>query len=672
LSKESSPFHDRMRSYASRRIQASQQFMAQRYDRWREAERLYRSFRDPDQGDLEVSAQGITLGVKKIVVPFTYALIQSIVAWMVQFFTDRKPIFPVEGLGPDDEYPAILHEHLLEYQMDNMDTPGVLVMMQLFLDAQIYGLGVGFNAWMMREFLDYVRQVQPLGFEGQLIGHDDTLIEQDTVAYEGNNAINVLPYDWFPDPRMPIGRFQSGEFCGYRTRRVWQDLLVKRAEGLYEGIQYIPETRTDSGSGSGRGASDSWGAYNETELGKTLGVDSEGWHYIDEHGKPPVTLHHLYAMIPPDVLQLDSVPKTSDLPRMWVIRLANMGRVIGVEPANQPGRKFPFFAIEGNFNLHSPLNPGLVEIMSGPQNHLSWLVNSRTANVRRSLNFELIYDPSMIESADLEESNASGLIRLKQSAYHGGVPLNQIVQPLPVSDVTQGHMVDARSWMDLMEQISGANRMIQGLSNTGRRAATEVQASLSLAAGRLKLGALIASQQGLQDWVLQMIANNRTFLSQRLTVRARDPYSSVLNQDFLEVTPQQLQGMFRVPLMEQGIPTDKQFHAATLKELLQMLITSSPESAAALGSQINASSIFIDLLRLLGKKNLKAYFQPTDPRQQAMQQMMAQQQTETMPDEQVQQQVQAGNLIPNETPGGFGRPAQESTPGTGAGSAFYQ
>jgi len=660
LEQEDSQFHDRVLTWATARIKASQNHLSQRWDRWREAEQLYRCFREPDANDKEVRGQAMTLGVQKVVVPFTYATIQSILAWQIDFFTQRKPMVPVEGLTPDDARKAICHEHLLEFQGDRMAIRMPLVLLQQFLDAEIYGLGIAMNGWTVREYLGFKRSIKPVSFGGQVVGYDDELVEEDIVEYEGNQVTNVLPYDWFPDPRLPVARFQEGEFCGHRTERSHTALRVQAREGLYAGIQWIPDSREETGRGMlGGGGS-------ESELGRTMGVEHAPSliGQVDEDGKPYRALHHLWAYVPSSVLRLEGMGR-DDLPRMWVITVANLSRVIRVERANLPGRKFPFSAIEVNYNLHSPMNPGMVEIMSGPQYHLSWLINSRMANVRRSLNFELIYDPSLIEEKDLTRPNAAGLIRLKQAAFHSGATLDQIVKQMPATDVTAGHMADARAWADLIEQITGANRMIQGLSNTGRRAATEVQASLGLASGRMKLMSLIASCQGLQDMFEQQIANNTAFLNERVTTRLYDPYRDLLQADYLEISPEDLQGIFRVPLLEQGVPTDKVFHANVLRELLGLFMQN-PQSAMVLAGQVNGSEIVATLLKVLGIRNQRDFFlRPEQAQQQAqMASMLAQvAQITAQPDEQVSRQVERGNLVPMD------RPPTETMPNTGMAGA---
>lgn len=662
LNQEETEFHERVLTWSKRRLEHSARANTQRGPAFDQAEELYRSFRDPDETDDEVASQPMTLGTRKIVVPMTYATIQSMLAWQIGFFTDRKPLIPVEGNGPRDVKKAIVHELLFEHQYDQMLPRGVLCWLQWFLDAYRYGIGVVMNAWTLREFLGFVRRAAPLMFGSEIIGWDDEVGEEELVGYEGNQIVNINPRDWYRDPRVPVGRFQEGEFCGYMTRQPRSHCRVKEREGLYAGVRFVENDRDDS---RGLGL---WLGGSESRLGPSLGVENDDVHgWIDEDGKPFLRLHHLYALLPDKILRLARYRNPSGLPRVWVVTLGNLSRVLRVEPANLPSRKpFPMSVIEPNFDLHSPMNPGIVETVAPLNHHLSWLVNSRVANVRRSMNFEIIYDPSLIEQEDIENPKASGLIRLKPDAYNSDVDLNKAVRPFPVADVTAGHMADMRVWADLIEQVSGANRMIQGLSNTGRRAATEVQASLSLASGRMKLLALIMALQGVTELCEFQLANTQTFLGERLQLRVPEHYRAILGQDFIQVTPDMLSGSFRIPLLEQGIPTDKTFHANVLREVLGMGMQSQVVQAT-LARQINYSEIFFDLMRLIGKKNLRDYVY--DPQQQmamAMQQQHMMQMVpgaiQVRPDEEVAREVERGNLVPD---AGAGAEQGGEAPGAG-------
>lgn len=629
----------RLTTHARNRVRYSRDWMEPRYDKWRESERTCRLFREPDTSDEETRAEPMTEGVQKIVVPATYAQLWSMLAFLMNAITDRKPMVPVEGVGPRDVRPAMLHELLLEYQWDNQpEGKGVLALLQFFHDGLRYGLAVGHNAWALRIFSDFVRNLVPVMLGAQIVGYDDVLEEQDVVAYEGNEFRNVQPFDWLPDPRPgSLARFQRGEFCGHAFTLSRTEATQLEDEGLYVGVDLVPEYQGGRDSDKQGGAGGRfWG---ESDLADTMRLEREpASSYIDADGQAFLRCESLYAWVAPRELRLPDYGQAPNRARLWLLTLANGARIIRAERANLPGRKFPYAIFEPNYDVHAPANPAMVEVISGLQYIYSWLFNSRLANVRRTLNQETLLDPSLVEREDWSRSNPSGIWRLTKNAMQSGISLDQVVKPLPIQDVTQGHLQDSGVVASLIELATGGSRHIQGLANPGRRAATEVQGQLSLAAGRMRLLLLIAGAQGITDLAEQQIANNRAFLEQRLTLRVRDQaYAKVLGQDYLDVTPDLLQGQFRVPLLESGIPTDKLMHANVLREMLQMGMQD-PNVAARLSQRINWEEIFAELMRVLNKRNLRDFFNLDAPVPMPM--------LQPMPTEQVQQGVEQGNLVP--------------------------
>lgn len=617
--------------YAMTRIRASERYWSQRHPAWRESENLHRAFRTPDKSDQQTALDPDTEGVTKIVVPYSYAVTQSMLAFFMTVFTDRKPIIPVEGVGSTAPRAAIYHEELLQQQMDEMRPRGVLVMLQQIFDSLRYGIGIIKNAWGIREWPEVRRLVQPVvdPMTGQ-VRFVDQMLEENVTAYEGNMALNVQPFVWFPDPRRTMSNFQDGEFCGHAMRMSETELRQKQAQGLYAGVEHIPK-----GSQSTQDLREA----AQSDLARTLDMTSLA-NATDFYGRPYVDIHELWAYFDPELLRVPqeinfqpTAPIRKGTPRLWVFTVANRRRVIRAEPAMLPGRAFPFTALELNYDIHSPANIGMIETFRGLQYILSWLFNSRMKNVRKTLNNELVIDPSQLEAEDYMRPNPAGLIRLSKAAQGQGVDLRTVVSPLPTVDVTAGHHTDARVVTDLIEQITGANRLIMGVANPGRRAATEVQGQLSLASGRMKLLALLASAQGFEPWCLQMTLNNQTFIREPMTMRLRPEYAAIMGEEVVTVTPELLQGKFRFPFLESGVPTDRQFEANIWREVMALGMQN-PEGAMALG--IRLDTVFRRLLRVMGIKNLADFFGQAPGMGPAM----------VAANEDVQQGVRGGNLVP--------------------------
>src|SRR5262245_21314483 len=137
-----SPLQQKLTPFLRRRIDAAEDNCGQEHSTGREAEELYRAYRVPDEQDTKTRKDSLAQGVEKIVVPYSYATMQSILAFFMSILCERMPIIPVRGDGPWDVTPAGYLESVLHYQMENMNPPGTLLIFQWLLDAWRYGVGI--------------------------------------------------------------------------------------------------------------------------------------------------------------------------------------------------------------------------------------------------------------------------------------------------------------------------------------------------------------------------------------------------------------------------------------------------------------------------------------------------------------------------------------------------
>jgi hypothetical protein len=634
---DQSPLQQAVVPFLRRRVDAAEDHWGKRHHRWREAEELYRAYRVPDEQDEKTRKDSLTAGVEKIVVPYSYATMQSILAFFMSILCERTPIIPVRGDGPWDVTPAGYMESVLHYQMEQMNPPGTLIIFQWLLDAWRYGVGIIKNMYTVREWVDLVRTFTTDPMTGQQTDH---IQEEDVTAYEGNEALNVSPFDWYPDPGRPMSEFQRGEFVFHQTRRSMTEMLVREQEGVYVGVKLIPRGMGMGGDRVGDGGKYTGGFEQNSMIPRLVGMDMP---YGDdrrrsEERKSYVRLDEGWVWLAPEQmekLQLKPfAPQTMSMsPRLWVFTLANRSRCIRAEPANLPGRRFPFEIIEPNYDVYSPSNVGIIETTRGLQYHLSWLFNSRMMAVRKTLNNELVVDPSMIEESDLLDPRPGKLLRLTRAAQNSQ-SIDKAVFPLPVVDVTASHHQDSQVIREIGEEVTGASRLLMGLSNTGRRAATEVQGQLQLSSGRMKMLAELIVCQGLRPWAHQMARNTQVFMTSSINIRVQQALADILGSQSAQIDPHLLQGSFTYPILESGIPTDKQAEQQIWRELFQTG-TQTGLTTPALQS-VNWIAVFARFLQTMGIRNLQDYMQPGA----GMPQMSV------MGDQQVQNQAQQGNLVP--------------------------
>lgn len=659
LEQQDSRLHQKLLDYGRRRIEAAENRWSQRHDRYRESERLYRAFRNPDAQDQNTRDDELTQGVEKIVVPYSYAVLQSMLAFMMSTLTQRKPIIPVEAKGGHDARAAMLMEMLLDSQCNDMNPSYTLCLYQGLLDAFRYGVGIKKTLWTIEEWPEFQREVVPVvdPLTGQGAGMEERLTKRPVIAYEGNRSMNVSPYDFLPDPSRPLADFQRGEFVFHRFRRSRTELRQSERQGMYAGLKFLGKKGQQAGYGNG------FSSDSGSDNARIMQMDSmENQPATDEYGEPYVTLHEGWCLLYPERLELPLGTGYDEEPtgeaEIWVITIANRSRVIRAENANLPARMFPFDIYEPNYDWHSPANHSMIEVHRGLQYYYSWLFNSRMQAVRKTLNNEMVIDPGMVNELDLLDPEPGRLIRLNREVWGDG-RAKDAVFPIPVQDVTQGHLQDAAVVQNLIQTVMGSSNIMMGMPNPGRRSATENQGQMKMTAGRMAMLLEIWAQQSGKPHAKLMAKNTQAFLDLTHPIAVRQPFASILGGPYIQVTPDMLAGDFQYPFTDGGLPTDRTQEASVWKEFLMAGMQANP----AMMQNLPWMTILARWLRAMGIRDLQSF--GVSPLNFTM---------EPMPDEQVMQQAQAGNLVPmgqglNTSPqpsDGFQLPTMNSTPGGGA------
>jgi hypothetical protein len=266
-----------------------------------------------------------------------------------------------------------------------------------------------------------------------------------------------------------------------------------------------------------------------------------------------------------------------------------------------------------------------VDYLSPIQDAMSWLINSHIYNVRASLNNMFIVDPAAIEMADLKSPKPGKIIRLKPAAM--GRDIRTVVQQLNVGDVTQNHINDFSVFMRLGDVLSAVNDNSRGSldANSSRKTATEVRTAAESGSSRLAAMARNISAQQMVDLAEQMSVNLMQFTTQEyaLKVLGKDGESMQTN-----VSPDMIMGDFNYPVHDGSLPVDKLALLQVWQEIFAG-VTADPE----LRQKYNIFNIFEHIAELGGAKNIEEFRMPVTP-------------VQTLPDEQVAQQAQAGNMVP--------------------------
>ena len=605
------PQHNKVRDALRDRQRLSLEQMGKFHTQWDKAENTFRMYLPARTEDKRRKSKRDNSGQPQytdIVVPYSYAILMAYHMYMSTVFLSRTPIWQFQSRSGDKERTAYSIESLLEYQthVGEMLAPLFIWLM----DVGKYGLSLAGNYWDKRvgrivEFVD-----APNDNSGAVDANRETKRVKQTreiTTYEGNRIFNIRPKDFLPDPRVPLARFHEGEFCGYTTVVLWNDIIRNES---YFNKDHIPKDLQDISRPAANTTSGEPPLYTTREV---------------KLGRSEITVLVMYVDLIPNLWGLGE----SSMPEKWVFYLGNGETVIGAEPHGALHDRFPCFINMYEIEGHDFIGRGILELLNPLNDGMTWLLNSHFYNVRKSLNDNFIYDPSRLVSADLE-GGPGRAVRLLPSAY--GTRIDQAFMQIPVGDVTRSHISDMQTLADLMQRMSGVMDTIMGmLDSGGRKTATEIRGASSFSTNRLKTQAEWNSALGWTPLARCMLSNTQQYMEEPLQVRIAG--QQLLKDNSLLVTPESIAGAYDYIPADGTLPVDRSQQAMLWSELMKTAAQlTGPDGRNPIMETYDLGSIFAWVGQLLGLKNMERFrLQPA-------------------PDGQIAQEAQKGNLI--QIPGG--------------------
>lgn len=543
-------------------MKASANKMSQFHTGWDANSYIYRGYRVEDKDDRDAKKDGEPA---KVIVPLTYAQIQTAISFILSTFTQRDNMLELRGNGPEDEKNSFAVTTDLSYQL--MKEKFVLKLYFWLLDALKQGFGVVRVEWAEDYAKMRVAQQVPdysignaLGaLFGKSIPMRTNEAVQKVLSYQGSKITNVSPYAFYPDPSINLANFQEGMFVATEEEVALVSLTNKEGE-LYFGTDKIPTQMSaelykersrrvsgpfndDSGVNDGlteKNAKNDRVIRNEMEVSLSEKDASELWGANLGKGTEPIK---------------------------WLITTANDQKIIRFESKGYLHNRFCCELFEFSPDHDSFFNPGLADTISELQTINTFFLNSHIVNVRKIIANRFVVDPSKVEMDDLE----AGGLYIRTKGAQGDI--SRVIKQLETSDVTSTHVRDMEVLTQLVQMITGVNENALGQYSAGRRSATEARNVNAGAAARLKMHATLAWLQGIEPLGRQVLSNTRQW-------RTREVYENIVGAAALDAPfevaifadPAKLAGGYDFVPYDATLPTDRQFQANVLQELFGVLV----------------------------------------------------------------------------------------------------
>lgn len=603
-----SPLHKRIVGRLEARYNMAYKRHQEQHSTWERAEELTLAY-IPEVAADSARREKRERGEPKyttIQIPYTYALLMSAHTYWTSVFFARSPVHQFSGRHGEGEQQIQALEALIAYQID---VGGALGPYYIWLyDAGKYGHGVLGQYWDV-ERISYgqIVEMEDPNAPGKMVLMQAT---QEVEGYRGNRVYNVSPYDFLHDPRVPMSRFQDGEFCLARKRLGWDKVLERAAAGYFMNLAELKDHAPVD-----RGRTDGSGQLRRPDFAEALYDDTDKTHPAG------AVLWECYIKIVPSEWGLGG----SNLPQQWCFTVTeDFGLLVGATPLGYIHGRFPFDVLEPEVEGYGIYNRGIPETMEPIQNTMDWLINTHFFNVRSALNIQAIVDPSKLVIRDVENTGAGFLWRLRPEAY--GEDITKMFHQIPVNDVTRAHMTDVQSMLQIGERTLGINDQIMGAlgSSGGRRTATEVRATTGFGVNRLKTVTEYMSATGFGPHAQKLVQTSQQYYDVQAKLRRVGSLAMEAGERFLVVRPQDIVGYYDFVNVDGTLPVDRMAQANLWKELMGGLRMMPPQVAMS----YDWGRIFAWVATLAGLKNINQF------------------KMQVVPDAQLAMQAQAGNVIP--------------------------
>lgn len=620
-----SDLHDRLVAEIITRAQESFDVMASRRKTWSQIDDKLTAFIDLDEKEKALKAKDKRKPVS-IVIPLSYATLQTLLTYWVNTFSQQEVLFGFEPTGPEDAPGTIMLEQVIKFQSAKMKH--LLSLHTMWRSSLAYGIGYATPIWTVKKGKKTVPQaVMGLDFmTGQQIPIDYIRNTVDAILFEGNDILPIDNYTVLPDPNVSAHRIQDGEFFGFVEKSNIMRCLTEEADDPNTfNVEYVKHLKACESR-----------FIEETDTKRDKLLDEARSMTTNNR----VDKVHMYITIIPREWNLSESSK----PEKWLFTIAGDRILIRAQALNLDHNMYPVVACAPDFDGFSAAPMSSVETVFGCQELIDFLMNSHVANVRKALNDMFVVDPYMINLNDLKTPGPGKLIRTRRSAWGRGV--KDAMAQFPVTDVTSNHVRDIDFVAQLVQQVTGASDILQGVQRRTSERVTraEVVSTQTAALSRIERGARVGAMMAHSDLAYMMASQTQQLMRRDMVVKTTGRWQEQLmmeygmftsgNGQFLPVRPIDIQVDFDV--LPQDAPMKGQQYVDSWMNLLGQL-TQNP--ALALGYDI--PRILKHVARLTGVNDLINFTVPMGMAS-GMAGPIPPTQTQVVPDDVLAQRVQSG------------------------------
>lgn len=583
-----------------------------------------------------------------IVVPVMYAAYETLNTNYLSMMVQQDTLDPLEGRGPEDTVGAILAERTLDTQACHFD--------ELYnryvqgCDFLKYGVGAVTPMWEreMCESVQRTPRTAPDPITGQPTptgDYDETPI--DVLDMEGNRVHNIDQYLFWPDPHIPIHNVDAMEYVTYGSRTNSHNIYNRETLNPDQGwinARYLMEISKANGiltipsinwldSTRETGIRVSYPTNSQHELRNTMAHECFAYLWI---------VPSLWG--PTDGGKKIRLGK-EEFPVLYKFCWAADRIVLLAQPLGLRHKKIPVCVAAPTSSGYDSSPVAHLEMVRGPQKIVDYWINSYNEFIRKFRKGRWMGDPKGFDVRAL----LAGADFVPTRRPYGGERLDNILQSVPITNPFLGDLFPGLGYMqDIIQRATGATDNLQGTMQRRSEAPTAAEANSANqgAVSRVEKLLLLATLQSGRRLTWLKLKQMQQFMSDQTFVRIAGRGEQELLAEYGYVMAQQ--GLAFDPATATYFPVDPRFLDVSVDVQLLDVTRKGTENVQflvqlwqamlgdpSLNAIYDAPRLLQHIARLSGCKNVEDFVRKGG-------QMVAQQ----MGAQAIQQQAQAGNMIP--------------------------
>jgi hypothetical protein len=458
-----------------------------------EIDKIYQREADLTQAQLRAKAanrMGDASKMQNVTIPVVMPQVESCLTELSNIFLASYPIFPVVSKPKMQDtalqMETIVGEHSIRFGWH-------AELLQVLRDGLKYNLMACEVDWEDKKVYSLVNDATVSIKEGT---------PEETV-FSGNAVKRINPYNLIVDTRVdPFNVHKNGEYVGYTDiisrialKQLFAELDPTRTMNAREAFEsgnamistssasngfFIPQVNVNAlvtpQEQVGPGNTINWMAWAGLE-------DTNAIRYADVYEKTV-----LYARLIPKEHKIYG--NRPSIPQIYKLIIINRKVVIFVERQTNAHNYLPILVAQ-------PLEDGLgwqtksfADNAAPFQALASALYNSGIESQRRKVYDRILYDPSRVAKADIDNVSPIARIAVKSEAY--GKPVSEAVFQMPYRDDNVAQIFSvAQQIVNMGDVANGQNRVMQGQFQKGNKTRHEFEDTMDASRARPRMIALV-------------------------------------------------------------------------------------------------------------------------------------------------------------------------------------